>query len=59
LTREGIQATEAAYHGPSGLLWRLTEKVAHESVTPEPDNSGQDDRGGADDHGDGNKRRGE
>ena len=51
--------TEAAYHGPLGLLWRLAEKVSQESVTPEPDNRSQDDRGGADDHGDGNKGRGE
>jgi hypothetical protein len=51
--------TEAAYHEPSGLLWRLTEKVSQESVTPEPNNSSQDDRGGADYHGDGNRGRGE
>ena len=51
--------TEAACHAPLGLLWRLTEKVSQERVTSEPDNSSQDDRGGADDHGDGNKGRGE
>jgi hypothetical protein len=50
---------EAANHGPLGLPWRLAEKVAQESVTPEPDNSRQDHRGGADDHGDGNEGRGE
>jgi hypothetical protein len=51
--------TEGAYHGPLGLLRRLTEKVSQESVTPEPDNRSQDDHGGADDHGDGHKGRGE
>ena len=47
--------TEAADHGPLGLLWRLPEKVSQESVKSEPDNNSQDHRGGADDHGDGHK----
>lgn len=51
--------TEAALSWPLGLLWRVTEKVSQESVTPEPNDSSQDDRGGADDHGEGNKGRGE
>jgi hypothetical protein len=43
--------------GPLGLLWRLAEKVSQESVKSEPGNNSQDARGGAHDHGDGNKGR--
>jgi hypothetical protein len=46
--------------GPLGIQLprRLAEKVSQESVIPEPDNSSQDDRGGADDHGEGHEGRG-
>jgi hypothetical protein len=52
--------TEAAYLvGPLGiqLRRRLTEKVSQESITSEPNNSSQDNCGGADYHGNGNKSR--
>jgi hypothetical protein len=52
--------TEAAYLvGPLGiqLRRRLTEKVSQESITSEPNNSSQDNCGGADYHGNGNKGR--
>jgi hypothetical protein len=47
--------------GPLGIQLprRLTEKVSQESVTSEPNNSSQDDHGGADYRGEGNKGRGE
>ena len=54
--------TEAAYPSrPLGvqLPRRLTEKVSQEPITPEPNNSSQNDHGAADYHGDGSKGRGE
>jgi mannosyltransferase OCH1-like enzyme len=46
--------------GPLGIQLprRLTEKVSQESVTSESNNSRQDNHGGADYRGDGNKGRG-
>jgi hypothetical protein len=58
--RPAGRQTEAAYLvGPLGvqLPRRLTEKVSQESVTSEPDNSSQDNHGGADYYGNGNKGR--
>jgi hypothetical protein len=55
-----MKYTSAAYLvGPLGvqLPRRLTEKVSQESVTSEPNNSSQDNHGGADYHGNGNKGR--
>ena len=54
--------TEAAYLvGPLGiqLRRRLTEKVPQESITSEPNNGSQDNHGGANYRGEGNKGRGE
>jgi hypothetical protein len=45
--------------GPLGIQLprRLTEKVSQESITSEPNNSSEDNHGGADYHSNGNKGR--
>jgi hypothetical protein len=57
-----VQGRRRAHTGePLGIQLprRLTEKVSQESVTSEPNNGSQDNHGGANYRGEGNKGRGE